>query len=105
MGYESMIVVARRPTHPGEILREEFLPDFGLSIAALATCIQVSRQSINELVRERRSVSTDMAIRLGKLFGTSPQYWLNLQRSVDIWEALDEQSDAFEAIKPLEVSA
>jgi addiction module HigA family antidote len=69
----------RKPTHPGEMLREDFLPDYGLSVSGLAEAIGVSRQSINELLRERRSVSPEMALRLARLFGNSPDFWLNAQ--------------------------
>jgi len=95
---------ARRPIHPGEILREEFMSEFGLSVASLAARLGVSRQSINELVRERRAVSPDMALRLGRLFGTTPQYWLNLQRNVDLWDSLDADRVAIEAIEPLPIA-
>lgn len=98
---EAWTIVARRPTHPGEMLREEYMPELGLSVAALAKHLGVSRQSVNELVRERRSVSTDMALRLARLFGTSPQYWLNMQRNVDIWESLEIERDTIDAIQPL----
>jgi len=77
----------RRPTHPGEILREEFLPDYELTVSGLATAIRVSRQTINDLLRERRGVSPEMALRLSRLFGNSPEFWLNLQRAVDLWDA------------------
>lgn len=96
-----MIMMGRTPTHPGEILREEFMPDYGLSVSTLARRLGVSRQSANEVVRERRAVSTEMAMRLGRLFGTSAEYWLNLQRNVDLWESLDlhrEELDAIEAL-------
>ena len=96
-----MLIVSRKPTHPGEVLREEFMPDFGLSVSQLAKRLSVSRQSVNELVRERRAVSPDMALRLARLFGTSPQYWLNLQRNVDLWDSLDLQRDSIERIQPL----
>ena len=88
-------------THPGEVLREEFMPDYGLTVASLAKRLGVSRQSVNEVVRERRAVSTEMAMRLSRLFGTSAEYWLNLQRNVDLWESLDlhrEELDAIEAL-------
>ena len=104
MGNE-MIFMARRPTHPGEMLREEFMPDFRLSVAALAKQLGVSRQSVNELVHERRALSPDMALRLARLFNTSPQYWLNMQRNVDLWDALDLNREAIEAIEPLPVVA
>lgn len=73
----------RRPIHPGEILREDFLPAYGLSVTALAESAGVSRQSMNDLPRERRALTPAMALRLGKLFGNSPEFWLNLQRNVD----------------------
>ncbi len=77
----------RRPVHPGEILREEFLPDYGLTVRGLAEAIGVSRQSINELLRERRALTAEMALLLAERFGTEPEYWLNLQRAVDLYEA------------------
>ena len=97
----NMLIVSRKPTHPGEVLREEFMPDYGLTVASLAKRLGVSRQSVNEVVRERRAVSTEMAMRLSRLFGTSAEYWLNLQRNVDLWESLDlhrEELDAIEAL-------
>ena len=103
--FNDMIMVARKPTHPGEILREEFMPDFGLTIAQLAKHLAVSRQSANELVHERRAVSPDMALRLARLFGTSPQYWLNLQRNVDLWDSLELNHNAIESIEPLSICA
>ena len=69
------------------MLREDFLPDFGLTVASLAQAIGVSRRSINDLMRERRAVSPEMALRLARLFGNSPEFWLNAQRAVDLWGA------------------
>ena len=90
-----------RPTHPGEILREEFLPDYGLTVSGLAKDLGVSRQTINELLRERRAVSPEMALRLSRLFGNSPEFWLNAQRAVDLWEANRVLKAQFDRIKPL----
>lgn len=67
----------RKPTHPGEMLKEDFLPGYGLTITRLAESLGVSRQSVNELLRERRAVSPEMALRLARLFGNSPEFWLN----------------------------
>lgn len=64
----------RRPTHPGEILREDFVPDYDLTVTGLATALGVSRQTVNELLRERRAVSPEMALRLSCLFGNSPEF-------------------------------
>ncbi|MEQ3364061.1 HigA family addiction module antitoxin [Raoultibacter massiliensis] len=101
MNAKEMLLIARRPTHPGEMLREEFMPDFGLSVAALAKRLAVSRQSVNELVHERRAVSADMALRLARVFGTTPQYWSNMQRNVDLWDSLELHSEEIEALEPL----
>ena len=94
----------RRPTHPGEMLREDFLPDFGLTVAGLAEAAGVSRQSINELLRGRRAVSPEMALRLARLFGNTPEFWLNAQRAVDLWDASQAIKDDVARIKPLRVA-
>ena len=93
-----------RPTHPGEMLREDFLPDFNLTISSLAQAVGVSRQSINELLRSRRSVSTEMALRLGRLFGNSPQFWLNAQMAVDLWDSQKNLASELKQIIPLQVA-
>jgi addiction module HigA family antidote len=94
----------RRPTHPGEMLREDFLPDYGLTASGLASAMGVSRQSVNELLRGRRAVSPEMALRLGKLFGNSPAFWLNAQRAVDLWDAAQAIKDDVAGIKTLSVT-
>lgn len=101
MTAENMILIERKPTHPGELLREEFFPEFGLSVSQAASKLHVSRQTINEIVRERRSVTADMAVRLARLFSTTPQYWLNMQRNIDLWETLNRDHGELEKIEPL----
>ena len=93
--------MSRRPTHPGEMLREDFLPDFDLTVSSLAEAIGVSRQSINELLRERRAISPEMALRLSRLFGNSPEFWVNAQRAVDLWDAKETIKKDVARIKPL----
>ncbi|MDO4501686.1 MAG: HigA family addiction module antitoxin [Coriobacteriia bacterium] len=100
-----MILITERPPHPGELLREDYLPECGLSVSEFARRIGVSRQTANELVRERRAVSPDMAWRLGKLFGTTPQYWLNLQRNVDLWDSFEASFEQIEPVEELEAMA
>ena len=95
---------AVRPTHPGEMLREDFMPDYGLTVAGLAQALGVSRQTINELLRERRALSPEMALRLARLFGNSPDFWLNAQRAVDLWAAERAIGDEVERIRPLRVA-
>ena len=94
----------RRPTHPGEMLNEDFMPDYGLSVAGLAKAVGVSRQSINELPRGRRAVSTGMALRLARLFGNSLELWLDTQRTVNLWDAGQAIKDDVARIKPLHVA-
>ncbi|HEY3287743.1 MAG TPA: HigA family addiction module antitoxin [Gemmatimonadaceae bacterium] len=92
-----------RVAHPGEHLREDYLPDYGYTVTSLAAALGVSRQSINELINERRGVSADMALRLGRLFNQSPESWLDLQRDVDLWDARQAIKDDLARIKPLPV--
>lgn len=89
------------PTHPGELLREDFLPDYDLTATGLAEALGVSRQSINELLRERRAVSPVMALRLARLFGNSPEFWLNAQHARDLWASEEEHRGELEQIHPL----
>jgi antitoxin HigA-1 len=96
--------IERPPVHPGEILREDFLPEYGLTVAALAEAVGVSRQSMNELLRERRAVSPEMALRLGKVFGMSAEFWLNLQRNVDLWIAARGLERELASIRPIQVA-
>ncbi len=73
-----------RPIHPGEVLREEFLTPLGMSAHALALELKVPAPRINDIVRERRAITPDTALRLARYFGTTPQFWLNLQTSYDL---------------------
>ncbi len=90
-----------RPTHPGEMLREDFLPDYDLTPTLLARSLGVSRQTVNEILREKRAVSTEMALRLGRFFGNSSEFWLNAQRAVDLWEASRALKHDIARIQPL----
>jgi addiction module HigA family antidote len=72
------------PVHLGEILRDEFLTPMGISVYALAHAIKVPRSRANDIVRGRRALTTDTAIRLGRYFGTSPEFWINLQARHDL---------------------
>ncbi|HIG57600.1 MAG TPA: addiction module antidote protein, HigA family [Candidatus Handelsmanbacteria bacterium] len=89
------------PTHPGEMLREDFLPDYGLTTTSLASALSVSRQTVNELVRERRAVSPIMALKLARLFKNSPEFWMNAQRTRDLWESEQQFQEELSQIEPL----
>ena len=93
-----------KPTHPGEMLMEDFMPDFGLTAATLAEKLGVSRQTVNEILRERRTVSPSMALRLSRLFGNTPEFWLNAQRTVDLWRAQRENKTTLDRIRPLKAA-
>jgi antitoxin HigA-1 len=92
-----------RPIHPGEMLREDFMPDYKLTVSRLAQALSVSRQSVNELVRERRSVSPEMALRLSRLFGNSAEFWLNAQRAVDLWDTEQAAGSDIQRVEPLSI--
>ncbi|QNI03227.1 HigA family addiction module antidote protein [Halomonas sp. SH5A2] len=101
MTFPNTTGMQRKPTHPGEMLREDFLPDYDLTVAGLAESLGVSRQSVNELLRERRAVSPEMALRLARLFGSSPEFWLNAQCAIDLWTAAQSVREEVDRIKPL----
>ncbi len=94
-----------RPTHLGGMLREDFLPDYGLTLSRFAKALGVSRQTVNELLRERRAVSPEMALRLARLFGNTPEFWLNAQRAVDLWDAARDGKKRIARISPLRAAA
>ena len=90
-----------RAVHPGEILREDILPEIDISESKLAEYLNISRMTVNRLVNERQSVTPDMALRLGKLFGNSPDFWLNLQNAYDLKKAEHSMAMELKKIKPL----
>lgn len=79
-----MVKNGMRPIHPGEILREDYLKPLGLSANALARALDVTPARINEIVRERRAITGDTALRLARYFGTDAQSWMNLQTAYDL---------------------
>jgi antitoxin HigA-1 len=92
------------PTHPGEMLREDFMTDYGLNATTLASALGVSRQTINELLRERRALTPVMALRLSRLFGNSPEFWLNVQHAREIWESEQRYEKELNQILPLDAA-
>jgi len=78
-----------KPVHPGEILREEFMEPLGVSMNRLALDLRVPVTRVAEIVHERRGITPGTALRLGRLFGTTPEFWLNLQTRYDLEMARD----------------
>ncbi len=101
-----MIQNKMRPIHPGEILREEYLLPLGMSANALSIALRVPAPRINEVVRERRGITSDTALRLARHFNTTPQFWLNLQTSFDLKQTTIQVGDKIEReIHPMQVAA
>jgi addiction module HigA family antidote len=84
-----MIITKRQPVSVGEIIKEEYLAPLQITQEQLAKAMGVSRKTVNEICNERRSVTVDTALLLGKVFENTPDFWLNLQRRSDLWAALN----------------
>ena len=93
----------RAPTHPGDMLLEEFLKPMGLTQRELADSIHVPYQRINEVINGRRGVTPSTALRLSKFFGVSPDFWLNLQLRWDLYFAQQSEANELKTIKPVAV--
>ncbi|OIN94119.1 MAG: addiction module antidote protein, HigA family [Comamonadaceae bacterium CG1_02_60_18] len=98
------IINGMRPIHPGEVLREEFLQPMGLTANALAIALQVPAPRINDIVRERRAVTVDTALRMAKYFGTSAEFWLGLQADFAMATARATMADVLERISAREAA-
>ena len=87
------------PVHPGEVLREEFLEELGLSPYAVAAAIGVPRTRVERLAREETPVTADTALRLGKFFNTTPAFWINMQAQFDLETAADKLAKEIDKIE------
>lgn len=90
----------RQPTHPGKIIKEDYLKPLSLTINELASVLGVSRKTLSKIINERGSVTPDMALRLSRAFDTTPDFWLNLQKNYDLWQA-EHTSNEWQRVKPL----
>jgi antitoxin HigA-1 len=90
----------RKPTHPGEMLLEEFLKPMNISQRELSDAINVSYQRINEIINRRRGITPSTALRLSKYFGVSPDFWMNIQLRLDIYNAQQSELKDLNTIKP-----
>ena len=94
-----MVRQARKPTHPGEVLKEDVLPALGLSVSAAAERLGVSRQFLYRILAGRAPVTAAMALRIGKFCGNGPELWLDMQQACDLWEARQDLAPEIDRIK------
>ncbi len=95
-----MRIIKRKPTHPGRILKEDYLEPLALTITELSETLGVSRKTLSKIVNEKASVTPAMALKLSMAFDTSPELWINLQKNYDLWQAANANHD-WEKIKPI----
>jgi addiction module HigA family antidote len=93
-----------RPIHPGEIIKEEYLEPLGMSANALAVALRIPAPRINDVIRQKRGVSIDTALRLARYFNTTAQFWMNLQISYDLKNARQKMTKIEEEIIPLQTT-
>jgi antitoxin HigA-1 len=93
-----------RPIHPGEIIKEEYLEPLSMSVSALAVALRVPASRINDVVRQKRGVSIDTALRLARYFNTTAQFWMNLQISYDLKIARQNMTNIEDEIIPLKTA-
>jgi addiction module HigA family antidote len=99
-----MFMNGMRPVHPGEILREEYLEPLDMSANALAKALHLTAARVNDIVRERRGVTPDTALRLSQYFGTTPEFWMNLQMMYELRKTAEEEGQMIrETIQPREM--
>ena len=83
----------RQPTHPGKIIREDYLEPLGIPVTDMANLLGISRKTLSKILNQRGSVTPDMALRLSKAFKTTPELWLNMQQNFDLWQASHKSAD------------
>ena len=89
----------RRPTHPGSIIKEDYLLPLSITIKDMADTLGVSRKTLSKIINERGAITPDMALRLSRAFDTTPDFWLNLQQNYDLWHA-ETVSREWQKVKP-----
>ncbi|MHB8810884.1 MAG: HigA family addiction module antitoxin [Desulfobulbaceae bacterium] len=95
-----MATMKRQPTHPGTILKEDYLTPLAITIQDMASTLGVSRKTLSKIVNCRGAVTPDMALRLSRAFDTTPELWMNLQRNYDLWHAAHD-STSWKSVKPI----
>ncbi|MEE9429676.1 MAG: HigA family addiction module antitoxin [Melioribacteraceae bacterium] len=96
-----MIKLKRLPSHPGQILKEDFLNELEISQTELAFALGTTFRTVNEIINEKRNISTEMAIKLSKFFRTSIELWLNLQNQYDIYRVYKKKKELIDRVRPM----
>ena len=91
--------MTRKPTHPGIIIKEDYLTPLSITITELSSILGVSRKTLSKIINERGAITPDMALRLSRAFDTTPIFWLNLQKNYDLWQA-ENVSNEWQSVKP-----
>ena len=91
--------MTRRPTHPGNIIKEDYILPLSTTIKDIAATLGVSRKTLSKIINERGTITPDMALRLSRAFDTTPDFWLNLQKNYDLWHA-ETGSQEWKKVKP-----
>ncbi len=94
--------MTRKRTHPGELIREEYIKPLKLTVTSLAASLGVSRKTLSTIVNERAAVTPDMALRLSRAFSTTPELWMNMQQAYDLWVAENEHTE-WQKVQPVYV--
>jgi len=97
-----MRIRKRPPTHPGGIIRRQYIEPLSLTVSELASTLGISRKTLSKIVNENGSITPDMALRLSKAFKTTPELWLNLQQNYDLWQA-SHSSDDWKTIEAIAI--
>jgi addiction module HigA family antidote len=92
----------REPTHPGKIIREDYLKPLAITISKFASVLGVSRKTLSKILNGRGTITPDMALRLARAFNTTADFWLNLQKNHDLWQA-EHRSNDWQRVKPLSI--
>lgn len=96
---QTMRRMTRRPTHPGNVLKEDYIVPLSITIKDMARNLGVSRKTLSKIINERGVITPDMALRLSRAFDTTPDFWLNLQKNFDLWQA-EIGSQEWKKVKP-----
>jgi len=96
----TMTKMKRQPTHPGKIIKEDYLKPLSVTITEMASMLGVSRKTLSKIINERGAITPDMALRLARAFDTTPDLWMNLQKNYDLWQA-EHLSKEWKSVKPL----